>query len=81
MNFRALSLITWETKRGDVEFHIRLEQDNYVIDVFDSEIDNADQAYLTSFSCETWDQVERYCRDFRLRVASYGGQDDGVTVV
>jgi hypothetical protein len=26
----------------------RLEQDNYVIDVFDSEIDNADQAYLTS---------------------------------
>lgn len=70
MRFKALSPIEWETGRGNCDFHIRLEQDDYVIDVFDSGIDNPDEAYLTTHTCETWEQVERYCRDY-----------DGVTVV
>jgi len=64
MKFKILSTIAWEAERVDCDFHIRLVQDNYVVDVFDSGIDNADEAYLTSHECETWEQVERYCRDF-----------------
>jgi len=41
-----------------------LEQDNYVIDVFDSATGNPDEAYLTSHECETWEQVVRYCREY-----------------
>ena len=41
-----------------------------VIDVFENAIENPDEAYLTSHECETWEQVERYCRDY-----------DGVNVI
>ena len=64
MNFKKLSAIEWETEREPFDFHIRLEQDNYVIDVFDSSIDDPANAYLTTHECETWEQVERYCRDY-----------------
>ena len=47
-----------------IDFHIRLERDEYVIDVFDNAIDNADEAYVTTHACETWEQVERFCRDY-----------------
>ena len=52
------------------DFHIRLERDNYVIDVFDAGFADADEAHLTSHECDTWEQVLRYCREC-----------DGVTVV
>lgn len=83
MNFRQLSPTEWDAERGDVDcdrhgtaasrrldFHVRLERDEYVIDVFDSATDSADEAYLTSHECETWEQVEQYCRNY-----------DGVTVI
>jgi hypothetical protein len=83
MEFKRLSTIEWDAERGDVDcarnntaasrrldFHIRLEQDNYVIDVFDSCHPDADEAYLTSHECEKWEQVERYCREY-----------DGVAVI
>ena len=57
-------------EREPYDFHIRLEQDAYVIDVFDSSIDNADEAYVTTHSCDTWEQVVRYCNEY-----------DGVTVI
>jgi hypothetical protein len=42
-------------------FHIRLEQDDYVVDVFDNGIKDADEAYITTHSCETWEQVVAFC--------------------
>ena len=68
--FKQLSLIEWDAERPPYDFHIRLERDEYVIDVFDAGIDDADEAYLTTHTCDTWEQVERYCREY-----------DGVTVV
>jgi len=62
--FKRLSATEWETERAPYDFHIRLEQDNYVVDVFDISTDDPEEAYLTSHECETWEQVERYCRDF-----------------
>jgi hypothetical protein len=82
MMFKPVSPIEWDAERGNVDcrkgqrrlvglgFHVRLERDNYVNDVFDSATGNADEAYLTSHECETWELVERYCREY-----------DGVTVV
>ena len=35
VTFKSLSPIAWEAEREPYDFHIRLEQDNYVIDVFD----------------------------------------------
>ena len=67
MKLKPLSPTEWDAERGDVDFHIRLEQDDYVIDVFASGIDNADDAYLTTHTCDTWEQVERYCRDYNGR--------------
>ena len=62
--FKQLSPTEWDAQRTPSDFHVRLEQDNYVIDVFDSEINTPDEAYLTSHECETREQVERYCRDY-----------------
>ncbi|HUI05737.1 MAG TPA: hypothetical protein VL486_01900 [Verrucomicrobiae bacterium] len=75
--FSQLSPIEWDAERGDLDcdrnttavsrrldFHIRLEADEYYIDVFDSSIESTDEAYLTSHHCETWEQVERFCRDY-----------------
>ena len=70
VNYNQLSPTEWDAKRGDIDFHIRLEHDEYAIDVFDAGIEDADAAYLTTHTCDTWEQVERYCRDY-----------DGVTVV
>jgi hypothetical protein len=64
MNFKQLSPIEWDAQRFPFDFHIRLERDEYVVDVFDSGIDNSDDAYLTTHTCDTWQQVERYCREF-----------------
>lgn len=47
--FKQLSPTEWDAERGDVDFHIRLEQDNHVIDVFDSCHPDAYEAYLTSY--------------------------------
>ena len=35
VTFNQLSPTEWDAERDDVDFHIRLEQDDYVIDVFD----------------------------------------------
>jgi hypothetical protein len=32
--------------------------------VFDNTIDNADDAYITTHTCDSWDHVERFCRDY-----------------
>jgi hypothetical protein len=64
LTFKKLSPTEWDAEREPFDFHVRLEQDNYVIDVFDVDIDDPAQAYFTSHECETWDQVEKYCRDF-----------------
>jgi hypothetical protein len=64
MEFKSLSPTAWETERWDFDFHIRLEQDDYVIDVFENGVDNADDAYITTHTCESWAHVERFCRDF-----------------
>lgn len=68
--FNELSVTGWDAERGPFDFYIRLERDEYVVDVFDSGIDNPGDAYLTTHTCDTWEQVERYCRDY-----------DGKTVV
>lgn len=70
MTFKQLSLIEWDAERFDFDFHIRLESDDYVIDVFDSSIEDTDEAYITTHTCDTWEQVERYCRDY-----------DGISVI
>jgi len=64
LRFKQLSPTDWDCERGDVDFHIRLEQDLYAIDSFRSDVDEPDEAYITSFSCENWAAVEKYCRDF-----------------
>jgi len=51
-------------ERWDFDFPIRLELADCLIDVFDTTIDNADVAYITTQTFETWDQVERFCRDY-----------------
>jgi hypothetical protein len=37
--FKQLSPTEWDAERAPYDFHVRLEQDDYVIDVFDSSID------------------------------------------
>ena len=74
--FKNLSTIAWEVEHDDCDcrarerrpvglgFDIRVEQDNYVIVMFDSATGDADEAYLTNHQCETWKLVERYCHDY-----------------
>ena len=70
VTFNQLSSTEWDAERDPYDFHIRLEHDEYVVDVFDTRIENANNAHLTTHTCDTWEQVERYCRDY-----------DGKTVV
>jgi len=64
IHFKQLSTTEWDAERTPYDFHIRLERDEYVVDVFDSNLDNPDNAYLTTHTCDTWEQVERYCKDY-----------------
>jgi len=41
-----------------------LEQDDYVIDVFDGAIESADDAHLTTHTCDTWQQVRAFCTHY-----------------
>lgn len=64
MQFENLSPVEWETQRDEFDFSVRLEQDDYVIDVFDNSIEDADEAYITTHSCETWEQVVAFCERY-----------------
>jgi hypothetical protein len=64
IHVKQLSPTEWDIARSDVDFHVRLENDDYFVDAFDSSIENADEAHLTTFRCETWKTVEAYVRDF-----------------
>lgn len=62
--FKQLTVTEWDAERAPFDFHIRLERDEFVIDVFDDSIENPDEAYLTTHTCDTWEQVQRYCQDY-----------------
>jgi uncharacterized FAD-dependent dehydrogenase len=64
MEFKNLSPISWETERDEFDFHIRLEEDDYVIDVFNSFIESADDAHLTTHTCDTWEEVVAFCTNY-----------------
>ena len=57
--------------RWSLPFHIAsgdiggaLESHAYVIDVFDSAIESADDAYVTTHTCDTWEQVIAFCTQY-----------------
>ncbi len=65
--FKQLSPTEWDAEREPfdcasndtaasrrLDFHIRLERDEYVIDVFDNNIADPDKAYLTTHTCDTF---------------------------
>jgi hypothetical protein len=64
MEFKNLSPIEWETERDEFDFHIRLESDDYVIDVFASAIESADDAHLATHTCDTWEHVLAFCTHY-----------------
>ena len=64
IHFKYLSPTEWDIERGDVDFHVRLENDDYYVDAFDSSIKDADAAHLTTFRCDAWKIVEGYLCDF-----------------
>jgi hypothetical protein len=41
-----------------------LEYDDYVIDVFDSAIESADDAHLTTHTCDTREHVLAFCTHY-----------------
>ncbi len=64
LTFKQLSATEWDAERNPFDFHIRLERDEYAVDVFDASQDESDDAYLTTHTCDTWEQVELFCRDY-----------------
>jgi hypothetical protein len=64
IHFKYLSPTEWDVERGDVDFHVRLENDDYFVDAFDNGLKDADAAHLTTFICDAWKSVEAYVRDF-----------------
>ncbi|MBI5818269.1 MAG: hypothetical protein HZA88_04715 [Verrucomicrobia bacterium] len=76
VSLKKLSLAEWDAYRGDVDFHVRLENDEFFIDSFRSNIEDADKAHLTTFVCHSWQQVEAYLCDFnpetKLPETGYG---------
>ena len=73
---KQLSPTEWDIARSDVDFHVRLENDDYFVDAFDSSIEDADLAHLTTFRCDTWETVVAFLRDFnpktKLPETGYG---------
>ena len=64
MKPKPLSLIEWDIERGDVDFHVRLENDDFYVDAFDSSIEEPDSAHLTTFRCLEWKTVGTFVCDF-----------------
>lgn len=61
MIFEKVAPSAWQATREPYDYHVRVEGDAYVVDVFQSAISDADMAYVTSEHCESWDDVEEYC--------------------
>jgi hypothetical protein len=64
---KPLSPTEWDIERGDVDFHVRLENDDYFVDAFDSSINDVNVSHLTTFICDEWKTVEAFVRDFNLK--------------
>jgi hypothetical protein len=59
----STSALSKPSRRRDA-LKVCWQRKRYLIDVFDNTIDNADAAYITTHACDTWEQVEKYCRDY-----------------
>jgi hypothetical protein len=74
--FKYLSPTEWDVERDDVDFHVRLENDDYFVDAFDSQTEDPDSAHLTTFRSDDWKAVEAFVRDFnpqtKLPESGYG---------
>jgi len=61
---KQLSTIEWDVDGGDIDFHIRLEQDDFVIDAFRSQVSDPNMAYRDTTSTDTFDEALELCRMF-----------------
>jgi hypothetical protein len=55
----------WECSRDGFDFHITIDgAGRYVVDVFDSSIEDADDAHLASIECATLDEARAICAEW-----------------
>jgi len=64
---KSLSTIEWDVDGGDVDFHVRLEADEFAIDAFKSQVQDPNMAYLDSTVVDTLDDALDLCRRFNGR--------------
>jgi len=69
LKVNKLSAVAWDIARGDVDFQIRLRDGVYAIDVFDRTVKDTNNAYLASYSAQTWHCVEAYVLNFNPETA------------
>ncbi len=67
MTLAQLSPTEWEGASDACDFHVRLEDGEYMVDVFDRFIkSDADEAHLASHQCDSLDDAVAYCRGFEV---------------
>jgi hypothetical protein len=64
VTFKQNSPTGWEAEREPFQFQVRQDEDQYVIDVYDARDGAAYAAYRSTHACFTWQQVEKFCRNY-----------------
>ena len=61
---RQLAPDTWELATGSYDFHIRLEDGRFCIDVFASDVTDADAAHVDELEADTLDEARQLCEQY-----------------
>lgn len=54
-----------------IDFHITFDEGNqeYVVDIFDAQIADKDQAYIRTFECESLEEALEDAQNYKLMIA------------
>jgi len=64
LNVKQLSTTEWEASNSRFDFSIRLENDDFIIDAFDSLEDDSSLSYLDTASTDSLEDAVKMCDSF-----------------
>lgn len=62
--WERLDETSWQGDSLPYDFHVRFEDGRFVVDVFNSNIDDDDSAHIASFEADSLDSAMKQCEEF-----------------
>ncbi len=59
MNWKQIKKKAFESENGKYDFHIRKEEENWVLDVFNAQTNDSNNAYIETFVFSTINEAKQ----------------------